>query len=93
MRRNSTPAAALGQFLRDTRTRQDLTLRELARRAKLSPAFLSDIELGRRTFSAKTLVTLARALGIPEATLTAKVTAVKIATKEAELAALKGESY
>ncbi len=37
-----------GQSLRACRQAADLSLRELARRCKISAAYLSDMELGRR---------------------------------------------
>ena len=37
-----------GKRLRQIRTLRGLSLRELARRAKVSAAYMSDIELGRR---------------------------------------------
>lgn len=38
----------LGTFIRRTRDEKDISLREFARRLGVSPAFASDIELGRR---------------------------------------------
>lgn len=53
----------LGQHIRELRRQQNLSLRELARRAGgLSAAFLSDVELGRRFPSTKVLENIARAL-------------------------------
>lgn len=37
--------------LREARLRKKVSLREMARRLKISPAYLSDIELGRRNIS------------------------------------------
>lgn len=53
-----------GQFLREKRDERDLSLRELARRAQVSAAFLSDIELGRRYPSDDVLQKLGEALGV-----------------------------
>src|SRR5215471_11121157 len=52
----------LGQHLRDLREKNDLSLRELARKTAVSAAFLSDVELGRRHPSPKVLIALAKAL-------------------------------
>ncbi|MBI4095185.1 MAG: helix-turn-helix transcriptional regulator [Candidatus Liptonbacteria bacterium] len=52
----------LGERIRELREKEDLSLRELARKAELSPAFISDIELGRRHPSPKVLKRLARDL-------------------------------
>ncbi|MBF6570977.1 MAG: helix-turn-helix transcriptional regulator [Candidatus Binataceae bacterium] len=38
----------LGERLRELREEHDLSLRELAKKLKVSAAFLSDVELGRR---------------------------------------------
>ena len=40
--------ATLGEFIRKVRDEKQLSLREFARRLQISPAFASDIELGRR---------------------------------------------
>lgn len=55
----------LGEFIRGERRGKELTLREVSRRTGLSPAFLSDIELGRRTMSPRALSRVADALKIP----------------------------
>ena len=55
-----------GQRIRELRDEQDLSLRELAKKLKLSPAFLSDIELGHRYPSDKVLTHIARLLGVTE---------------------------
>ncbi len=39
---------SLGERIRELREKQDLSLRELAKRIKVSAPFLSDVELGRR---------------------------------------------
>lgn len=53
----------LGERIRELREDQDLSVRELAKRLKLSAAFLSDVELGRRHPSEDVLGQLARILG------------------------------
>jgi transcriptional regulator with XRE-family HTH domain len=53
----------LGQRIRELREEMDLSLRELAKKLVVSPAFLSDIELGRRYPSDKVLSDIARELG------------------------------
>ena len=45
---NETIASTMGQRLRELRERAGLSLREVAKAARISPAFLSDVELGRR---------------------------------------------
>lgn len=52
----------LGQHIRELREKEDISLRELARNISISPAFLSDIELGRRHPSSKVLGKISAAL-------------------------------
>jgi transcriptional regulator with XRE-family HTH domain len=54
---------SLGERIRELRDQHDLSLRELCRQAgDISPAFLSDIELGRRHPSDPVLRGIAKAL-------------------------------
>ena|SRR5687768_18164384 len=52
----------LGQRLRELREKTDLSLREFAGKLNVSPAFVSDVELGRRNPSDKMLAEIARIL-------------------------------
>jgi transcriptional regulator with XRE-family HTH domain len=54
----------IGPYIRRRRDELDLSLRELAKRLDCSPAFISDIELGRRHPSDKVLVEIARILKV-----------------------------
>jgi len=54
----------LGEKIKELRLKLDISLRELARRIKISAPFLSDIELGRRFPSADVLHALAKALEV-----------------------------
>jgi len=54
----------IGPFIRRRRDELDLSLRELAKRLDCSPAFISDIELGRRHPSDKVLSEIARVLKV-----------------------------
>jgi transcriptional regulator with XRE-family HTH domain len=54
----------IGPFIRRRRDELDLSLRELAKKLDCSPAFISDIELGRRHPSDKVLVEIARLLKV-----------------------------
>jgi transcriptional regulator with XRE-family HTH domain len=53
----------LGEYVRELREKNDLSLRELAKKLKVSAPFLSDIELGRRHPSEDVLGRLASWLG------------------------------
>ena len=52
----------LGERIRELREAKDMSLRELAAAIEVSPAFMSDVELGRRYPSDKHLAALATAL-------------------------------
>lgn len=59
-----TKMEGIGPFIRRRRDELDLSLRELARKLDCSPAFISDIELGRRHPSDKVLAEIARVLKV-----------------------------
>lgn len=54
----------IGPFIRKRRGELDLSLRELAKKLDCSPAFISDIELGRRHPSDKVLIEIAKILKV-----------------------------
>jgi transcriptional regulator with XRE-family HTH domain len=54
----------IGPYIRRRRDDLDLSLRELAKKLDCSPAFISDIELGRRHPSEKVLAEIARILKV-----------------------------
>ncbi len=54
----------IGPYIRKRRDELDLSLRELAKKLDCSPAFISDIELGRRHPSDKVLIEIARILKV-----------------------------
>lgn len=56
--------ANLGDLIRKRRTTAGISLRELARRLKITPAYLSDLELGRRFPSRAVAHRLARKLNL-----------------------------
>ena len=55
-------ATTMGQRLREVRERAGLSLREVAKAAKISAPFLSDVELGRRFPTNETLALIAQKL-------------------------------
>lgn len=55
---------SLGQYIRDLREKRDISLRELAKQIKCSPAFVSDIELGHRYPSGEVLSNIALVLDV-----------------------------
>ncbi|WKZ29445.1 MAG: helix-turn-helix transcriptional regulator [Patescibacteria group bacterium] len=54
----------LGQRIRELRDEKDLSLRDFAVKLKLSPAFVSDVELGRRYPSEDVIAKMASVLGV-----------------------------
>jgi XRE family aerobic/anaerobic benzoate catabolism transcriptional regulator len=62
----------LGRRVRDTRSRQGLSRRELAERSSLSPRFLAQVEAGGGNISVRRLDQLAQALGTTPAALLAE---------------------
>lgn len=55
--------SSLGERIRYLREKKDLSLREFAAKLDLSPAFVSDVELGRRYPSDPVLAKMAKILG------------------------------
>jgi len=53
----------LGQRIRELRDAEGMSLRDFAGKLKLSPAFVSDVELGRRYPSSEIIEKMAIALG------------------------------
>jgi transcriptional regulator with XRE-family HTH domain len=61
---NELGRAALGAQLRDARSRNKISLRELGRRVGVSASFISQVELGRATPSIGTLYAIVSELGL-----------------------------
>ncbi|MBR6458853.1 MAG: helix-turn-helix transcriptional regulator [Actinomycetaceae bacterium] len=69
----STPAPApevllrreLGEVLREYRTRQGRTLREVSSDATVSLGYLSEVERGQKEASSELLASICRALNVP----------------------------
>src|SRR5439155_26318744 len=60
--RKLTHMTPLGEYIRELREKHDMSLRDLAKELERSPAFISDIELGRRYPSEEVLSDIAKAL-------------------------------
>ena len=54
----------LGDALRETRLRQQRTLREVSGRAQVSLGYLSEVERGQKEASSELLASICRALGV-----------------------------
>jgi transcriptional regulator with XRE-family HTH domain len=60
-----TVMKSLGEYIREQRQRKDMSLRDFAKKlGGLSPAFISDIELGRRYPSDRVLENMAHILEV-----------------------------
>lgn len=55
---------ALGEALRDIRTRNGMTLRELSDIASVSPGYLSELERGRKEVSSELLASVCNGLSV-----------------------------
>jgi len=65
-----------GEFIKELRIDRKLTLREVEEKAKISNAYLSQVERGERgTPTMKILVKLAKVYGVPVSALSSKVEA------------------
>lgn len=56
--------SAIGRVLRDLRTRDHKTLREVSEKAGVSLGYLSEVERGQKEASSELLSSIARALGV-----------------------------
>jgi transcriptional regulator with XRE-family HTH domain len=56
----------LGEYIRESREKNDFSLREFAKRIECSAAFLSDIELNRRNPSDSLFSRIAKELNVSE---------------------------
>ncbi len=64
---------ALGETLRELRTSEKLTLREVSSQARVSLGYLSEIERGQKEASSELLNAICGALGIPLSSLLRQV--------------------
>jgi transcriptional regulator with XRE-family HTH domain len=69
---------ALGPYIRSLRGERDLSLREFAKQIGYTPAFVSDVELGRRHPSDEVLAEMARVLKVDIKDLKARDTRAPI---------------
>lgn len=62
--RNGVEPEAIGRVLREERLRQEVGVRELARRVRVSPSLISQVELGKASPSVGTLYAIVNELGM-----------------------------
>ncbi|CAB4603250.1 unannotated protein [freshwater metagenome] len=65
--------SAVGQTLRSARTEQSRTLRDVAREARVSLGYLSEVERGQKEASSELLNAICEALGLTLSTVIANV--------------------
>jgi transcriptional regulator with XRE-family HTH domain len=76
---------AVGATLRAARTEQSRTLRDVARDARVSLGYLSEVERGQKEASSELLVAICTALGL---TLSTVMSDVSVHIKSSEIAVL-----
>ncbi len=59
----------LGEALREERTAQGRTLREISQQARVSLGYLSEIERGQKEASSELLGSICGALGVPQSSV------------------------
>jgi transcriptional regulator with XRE-family HTH domain len=64
---------AVGQMLREARTSQGRTLRDVARQARVSLGYLSEVERGQKEASSELLNSICESLGLSLASVMAGV--------------------
>ena len=63
---------SLGEVIRDTRVKKDLSLRDLAKLVSIAPSYLSDIENDRRVPAEEIIRNIAQSLGLDAGDLMAR---------------------
>ena len=72
----------LGEVIRDSRTRQGRTLRDVSARARVSLGYLSEVERGEKEASSELLSSICAALAVPLSDVLGNVSA-RVARSEA----------
>lgn len=76
---------AVGQTLREARTSQSRTLRDVAREARVSLGYLSEVERGQKEASSELLNSICTALGLTLSSVMTDVTTEVAARESAKL--------
>ena len=76
---------AVGQTLREARTAQSRTLRDVAREARVSLGYLSEVERGQKEASSELLNSICTALGLTLSSMMTDVTTEVAARESAKL--------
>ena len=81
--------SALGSELRASRIAQSRTLRDVAREARVSLGYISEVERGQKEASSELLAAICNALNIQLSTLLSDVTSAIAKSEKATLAVVK----
>ena len=81
--------SALGSELRASRIAQSRTLRDVAREARVSLGYLSEVERGQKEASSELLAAICNALNIQLSTLLGDVSSAIAKSEKATLAVVK----
>lgn len=81
--------SAVGSELRALRIAQSRTLRDVAREARVSLGYLSEVERGQKEASSELLAAICSALNVQLGTLLGEVTALIAKSEKASLAVVK----
>jgi transcriptional regulator with XRE-family HTH domain len=76
---------AVGHTLRDARTSQSRTLRDVAREARVSLGYLSEVERGQKEASSELLNAICDALGLTLSSVISSVAHELVSRESAEL--------
>ena len=76
---------SVGQTLRQARTEQSRTLRDVARAARVSLGYLSEVERGQKEASSELLNSICEALGLTLGSLMSEVTREITSAESAKL--------
>ena len=73
MPRNENSAAAVGRVLREAREAAGATQQDVALRAGMDRAYLSEVENGKRSLSVDRLLRVCRAIGVRASTVIGRI--------------------
>lgn len=82
----------IGEVLRQIRRAQGSTLREVSAKAQVSLGYLSEIERGQKEASSEMLLSICKALGVPQSLVLREVS-IRLAKVEQLLANAKTVQY
>ena len=73
MARDDRSAIAVGRVLRQARKSAGVTQQEVALRARMDRAYLSEVENGKRSLSIDRLLLICKAMNVPASTIVGRI--------------------